>query len=142
VQSACPNERCPHYALKGMGNLVRNGHCGRAATRLLKCTTCGKVFSETRNTPFFRLRVPPGEMVHALFVLAESGSLRATAQATGYDKDTIAAWYRRARDHAEALRDYMTYHLQLSEGEIACLNAFLEGGLRAPLQRRRAEKRG
>ena len=86
----CPNEECPDYGKRGKGNIVCNRCYGKQRTQLLKCKTCGKSFSENRGTPFFNLRTPKEEMVGALKVLVERGSLRGTARATGYKKDTIA----------------------------------------------------
>ena len=75
-QFFCPNEECPDYGVRGQGNIVRNGRYGKQRTQLLKCKTCRESFSENRNTPFFGLRTPREEMVHALQELAERGSLR------------------------------------------------------------------
>ena len=49
---ACPNPDCPAYGQRGAGNLHPHGWSGRGhRIRCLRCTTCGKDFSQRANTP-------------------------------------------------------------------------------------------
>lgn len=125
-QFPCPNEGCSDYGVRDKGNIVRNGRYGKQRTQLLKCTTCGKPFSENRNTPFFNLRTPKEEVVHALQELAERGSLRGTARVTGHKKDTIALWQKQAGEHADRLREYLLYDLHLDRVQVDELYTFVK----------------
>lgn len=125
-QFFCPNEECADYGVRGKGNIVRNGRYGKQRTQLLKCNTCGKPFSENRNTPFFDLRTPKEEVVRALQTLVERGSLRGTARVTGHKKDTIAQWQKRAGEHAEVLREYLLHDLHLDRVQVDELYTFVK----------------
>lgn len=105
--------------MRGKGNTVRNGRCGKQHTQLLKCNTCGKSLSENRNTPFFNLHTPKEQVVNTLQALAdERGSLRGTARVTGHKTDTIASRQKRAGEHAEALREYLLHDLDLDRVQV------------------------
>ena len=130
-QFCCPNEECPDYGKRGKGNIICNRCYGKQRTQLLKCKTCGKSFSENRGTPFFHLRTAKEEVVDALKVLVERGSLRGTARATGHKKDTIAFWQRRAGEHADVLREYLLHELHLDRVEVDELYTFVKKRRRA-----------
>ncbi len=125
-QFCCPNEECSDYGKRGKGNIVCNRRYGKQRTQLLKCKSCSKSFSENRGTPFFNLRTPKEEVVGALKTLVERGSLRGTARATGYKKDTIASWQKRAGEHADALREYLLHELHLDRVEVDELYIFVK----------------
>jgi transposase-like protein len=116
-QVFCPNEGCSDHGKRGRGNIVRNGRYGEQRIQLFKCCTCGRCFSENRNTPFFKLRTPKETVVSTLQALAEHGSLRGAARATGHKRDTISAWKKRASQDAEAFREYLVHDLGLAQTE-------------------------
>jgi len=130
AQFSCPNEECHDHGVRGGGNIVRNRRYGKQRTQLLKCNTCGKSFSEHRDTPFFNLRTPKEKVVNALQTLAEADSLRGTAGITGHKRDTIALWQKQASEHAEALRDCMLHDLHLDREQVNALCTFVNGGKR------------
>jgi transposase-like protein len=106
----CPTPDCagPH--------VVRNGSTrGRPRDH---CRTCGAWFGATTGTPLYRLRTPPAEIGRALLVVLRRGSLRAAAEVTGHQHETIGRWLRLAAAHAEALTAALVHDLGLSEGEV------------------------
>ena len=107
----------------------------QAAHPASQCKTCGKPFSENRNTPFFNLHTPKEEVVDALKTLVERGSLRGTARITGHKKDTIASWQKRAGEHADALREYLLHDLHLGHVEVDELYTFVKKGEERPRRR-------
>lgn len=100
-QLFCPNEKCPDYRVRGKGNTVRNGRCGKQHT-------------------------PKEKVVNTLQTLAERGSLRGTARVTGHKKDTIASGQKRAGEHAEALREYPLHDLDLDRVQVDELYTFVK----------------
>jgi transposase-like protein len=117
-QLHCANEGCADHGKCGAGNIVRNGRYGEQRTQLFKCRTCGRCFSGNRNTPFFKLRTPRETVVRTLQALAEGGSVRGAARATGHKRDTIASWVKRASQDAEAFREYLLHDLRLAQAEV------------------------
>ncbi|MEM0075352.1 MAG: hypothetical protein QXV84_03280 [Conexivisphaerales archaeon] len=53
-----PNKSCSEYGVKGKGYIRLKQRYGMNNVTELICRTCGKTFSENRDTPFFKLRLP------------------------------------------------------------------------------------
>jgi transposase-like protein len=117
-QISCSNEGCLDHGKPGRGNIVRNGRYGKQRTQLFKCRTCGRCFSENRNTPFFKLRTPKETVVTTLRTLAQGSSLRGAARKSGHKRDTIASWMKRARQDAEAFRACLLHDLRLAQSQV------------------------
>ena len=90
----CWNKDCPDYGIKNQGNIVFKERYGKNHHALLKCKTCKGCFSETKGTVFFGLDTPEEEVLRAIAMLPEKGSIRGVARATGHSKDTICRWFR------------------------------------------------
>jgi hypothetical protein len=82
---------------------------------------CGRTFGATLGTPLYRLKTDPAEIIRALQVLLHRGSLRAAEEqgpkGAPHNYETIAAWIRRVREHAEAVTKLLVRDLVLSEVE-------------------------
>ena len=67
----CPNEKCKHYGLRDMGNLVKSGtytHKGSGEKKqIFKCKVCGGRFSETPSTLFAGLHYSDHQQYHLLY---------------------------------------------------------------------------
>jgi hypothetical protein len=83
----CPNFYCLHRAKPGLGNI----HVHSRKERRFRCTTCGKTFAATRNTPYYRLHT--------------SLDLVAVVAAYGLDERTVADWQQRAGRHAQRFHE-------------------------------------
>ena len=88
----CPNPDCALFGQVEARQLERHAYCGPQRTVHYLCRTCGKTFSETKGTFFYRLRTEREKILNALAIVAEQGGIRATARVTGVDKDTIQRW--------------------------------------------------
>ena len=122
----CWNEDCPDYGVKGKGNIVPKETIGKIGNVLYRCRTCGHCFSETRGTPFFAMKTPREEIVRVLALLPEKGGIRGLARATGYDKDTIQKWVKRAGEHAKAVTEYFMHDLQLTRVQVDEIWSFIK----------------
>ena len=61
---ACPNPHCSAFGPRGSDNLGPHGWSSKAhGIRCLRCTVCGKSFSERAGTPLFRSRLPEAKAV-------------------------------------------------------------------------------
>ena len=115
------------YGLVGAGNIWRHSNYGRGRDRKrFMCKACGKTFSETRGTAFYKLRTPREKILRTLAMLVERGSIRATARAMGVKQETVARWLRRAAQHAEVVSDYLIRDLHLTQCQVDELWTFVK----------------
>jgi transposase-like protein len=105
----CPNFYCLNRGVVGRGNLRVHSH----AERRFRCTTCGKTFAASRNTPFYRLHKPLQLATVVLTLLTHGCPLQAIVAAFGLDERTVAAWQLRAGQHAQRF-----HQLRVQQGQI------------------------
>ena len=135
----CPNPDCPLFGQEADSQLDRHSYYGPNRTTQYLCRACGKTFSETKGTFFYRLRTPREKVLSALAMVAEHGGIRATGRACGVDKDTIQSWVERAGRHAEEVSAYLIVECQLSEAQLDALWTFVKK--KTPTSRRRTTRR-
>lgn len=122
----CWNEDCPDYGKKGQGNIYVHDRKGGKYPAILKCRTCKKTFSERRGTFFFGLRTPKKDVLRALALLPEKGSIRAVSRITGFDKGTIVAWVKLAGKHTKQFNEFFLRGLQLTEVQVDEIWAYIK----------------
>lgn len=102
----CPNQACPDYGKlqsdQAQANLKKIGKTPRGVQRH-QCKTCGKTFTETKGTLFYRKHVSEDEILEVLALLAEGNRISTLARVKGYQEDTILRWLREAAQHAEKI---------------------------------------
>jgi hypothetical protein len=101
----CPNEGCPDYGKRGMGNITLYNRYGRDNRRLLKCRTCNFKFSERRNTFFFGLHTKESKIKEVIMYLLDGKSFREAAADAGIDKDTVLRIWKRFVAYCEESMD-------------------------------------
>jgi hypothetical protein len=69
--------------------------------RRYRCTTCGRTFAATHDTPFYRLKKPTEWVIIVWTLLGQGCPLPAIVAAFGLDERTIAAWRDRAGRHGQ-----------------------------------------
>jgi stress response protein SCP2 len=74
----------------------------------LKCTCCGRRFSERKGTIFFNKKSSPEEIVQALKATSEGTGIRATARIFKKDKDTILSWVKQAGKHTAGVENFFS----------------------------------
>jgi len=103
---ACPNPDCSCYGQRGTGNLRPHGWSGKGQRiGCLRCTTCGRDFSERANTPLFGLRTSPHTLLAIAAHLADGCGCRATARLCGVSLNTVGRFTVRFGPHAELFHD-------------------------------------
>jgi len=123
----CPNEACPDYGKLQSGqqqNLEKYGKTRKGVQRY-RCQTCGKTFTETTGTIFFRKRTPEHEILETLVLLAEGSRISSLTRAKGHKEDTILAWLREAAQHAEQLQGVLMKNFKIKRGQLDALWAFV-----------------
>ena len=103
---ACPNAECSAYGQSGGTNLRPHGWSTTdKRVRCIRCTTCGKHFSERANTAFFGLRCPEEKLTAIAEHLANGIGVRATARLCKVSLNTVLRFTQRAGKHAELFHD-------------------------------------
>jgi transposase-like protein len=61
----CPHEACPLRGQRGQHNIT----VFSLKQRRFRCSCCGHTFSQSKGTPFYRLRTPEAPVTVALTLL-------------------------------------------------------------------------
>ena len=112
---SCPNKACSEYGVKGKGNIRLKQRYGRNNVAELICRTCGKTFSENRDTPFFKLRLPYEKLYQILTSLVRCGSIRGTADTVGVNKNTVERIVKLTGAHMKEFNDFMLRNLRMTQ---------------------------
>jgi transposase-like protein len=100
----CQNRRCVAFGTRGAGNLRVRDRIGKnKQTRLLCCKTCGKRFSETKGTVFYRSHLPKQAVISILQHVQEGNGMRPTGRLAHVKEDTVIRYARLAGKHADQL---------------------------------------
>lgn len=124
----CPNEDCPDFEklqTDQQQNINKFGKTPRGVQRF-RCLTCGKTFTETTGTIFFRKRTPEHEILETLALLAEGSRISSLTRAKGFKEDTILAWLREAAQHTQQLEDILMKDFQIKRGQLDAMWAYVQ----------------
>lgn len=77
---ACVNDGCQQYAQAGHGNLSVRKTYGKDELRYLRCRSCGREFSERRNTPLWNSKISEQKALAVAEQLAEGTSFKGTSR--------------------------------------------------------------
>ena len=120
----CPHEDCQDYGKLHAGNLQKFGKTLGGVQRL-RCTTCGRTFTETTGTIFFRKRTPDDEIMETLALLAEGSRISSLSRAKEHKEDTILAWLREAAKHAEQVEDVLMVDYKVKRAQLDALWSYV-----------------
>jgi transposase-like protein len=124
----CPNAACPDYgklqANQSKANLKKIGKTPRGVQRY-QCKTCGKTFTETKGTIFYRKHADENEILEVLALLAEGNRISTLTRVKGIKEDTILSWLRDAAQHADQLDAVLMKEYQLKRAQIDGLWSFV-----------------
>lgn len=99
----CHNLDCPARGTVGQGNIrIRSQKKHR-----YDCKLCGKTFTATKDTPFYRLRTAMDLVTLVLTLLVHGCPTQAIVAAFGFDERTVADWHKRAGSHAQHLHEHI-----------------------------------
>ena len=127
VGDFCPNEVCPDYGKlqsERQDKIIKFGKT-KAGRQRYECKTCGKTFTETKGTLFYRRRTPEEEIIDTLAHIAEGNRISSLERVKGHKEDTIIDWIREAGKHAEAIEERLLADYQLTRGQIDGLWAYV-----------------
>jgi transposase-like protein len=99
----CHNLDCPTRGHIGQGNI----RIFSQKQQRYDCKVCGKTFSATTGTPFYRLRTAVDLVTLVLTLLVHGCPTQAIVKAFGVDERTVATWQQRAASHAQKLHEHI-----------------------------------
>jgi len=146
VGDFCPNETCADHG-KPQGEHQKNiVKCGKtkAGTQRYLCRTCGRTFTATKGTIFYRRRTPEDEIIETLALLAEGSRISSLSRVKGHKEDTILAWLRDAAEHAEAIEEELLARYPIERAQLDSLWAYVgnKGEKKATQRRPKAVNSG
>jgi len=127
VGDFCPNETCADYGKgqsQGQQNIIKFGQT-KAGRQRYKCNSCGKTFTETKGTLFYRRRTSEEEILETLALIAEGNRISSLVRTKGHKEDTIIDWIREAGQQAEKIEAILLADYQVSRGQIDGLWAYV-----------------
>jgi transposase-like protein len=90
-----------------------------------QCKTCGKTFTETTGTIFFRQHPQEHEILEVLALLAEGNRIGTLTRVKGIKEDTILGWLREAARHADQLDAVLMKDFRLMRAQLDGLWSFV-----------------
>src|SRR3954454_533168 len=110
----CHNADCPARGQAGLGNIRIHSR----TERRYRCTTCGRTFAETRDTPSYRLKKAHDLVTLVLTLLGHGCPVQAIVAAFGLDERTIAAWRDRAGRHGRQFHEHHVLRGRVDLGHV------------------------
>jgi transposase-like protein len=110
----CHNPECPARGKAGEGNIVIHSQ----KENRYRCKTCGKTFSATKGTPFYRLHKPVELMKLVITLLIHGCPTKAIEAAFGLDERTVASWQDQAGMHAQKLHEHLVQSQKVQLGQV------------------------
>ena len=136
----CPNGACPEYGKpqngKAQSNLKMIGHTPRGVQRY-QCKTCGKTFTETRGTIFYRKHAQAGAILEVLALLAEGTRISTLTRVKGIKEDTILRWLREAARHSDQVDAVLMKDFRIQRAQLDGLWSFVGNKGEKKLSRKR-----
>lgn len=147
VGDFCPNEACSDYGKlqkdQPKKNIEKYGKTKTGRQRY-RCKTCGRTFTETKGTIFYRRRTPEDEIIETLAFVAEGVRVSSLSRVKGHKEDTILDWLRDAAQDAEAIEEVLMAEYQLERGQLDALWSYVgnKGEKKTTPKRRKAASSG
>ncbi len=117
----CPEKSCLDYGKLQTAtekhNIIKYGRT-KAGRQRYKCKTCGHTLTERKGTIFYRKRTEEKEIIETLAWVAEGARISSLARVKGHKEDTIIAWLREAKEHAEEIEEVLLADYKLDRGQI------------------------
>ena len=123
----CPNPVCPDYeqVQESGNNIIKFGRT-RSGRQRYKCRRCGKTFTETRGTIFYRRRTDDEEILECLAMIAEGSRISGVSRIKGHKEDTVSARIRDTAEHTENVEDILLSEFRISRGRIDGLRSYMK----------------
>ena len=119
---SCLNLECPLHGKVGSGRIIRHGfyRTRSGKRRRYRCVECGKTFSSTKGTPYYRLQHRRATFDVVIALRVEGVSISGISRVEGIAWNTVARWLERAaqvcrRFNDETVTGFAVEELQADE---------------------------
>ena len=94
----CLNPACPSYGTVGSRSIIHNGfyRTRSGKRRRYRCGECGKTFSSTKGTPYYRLQHRRATFDGVIALRVEGVSISSISRTEGLAWNTVARWLEKA----------------------------------------------
>ena len=113
-EQVCHNPRCWVYGREAAGQIVIHSQ----REQRYRCKRCGKTFSTTKDTPFYRLHKPAALVVIVVTLLAFGCPVQAIVAAFGLDERTVADWQQRAGRQSQRVHQQLVQAGAVTLGQV------------------------
>ncbi|KYK34461.1 MAG: hypothetical protein AYK19_12035 [Theionarchaea archaeon DG-70-1] len=121
----CSNPICPDYGKRRVRNIVKYGHDKNGRQRF-KCTTCGSVYVETKNTIFYNRKLPEEKIILICKLLVEKNGFRAISRITGVHRDTITSIIEDIALHSREVTEFLINDVGLTKVQVDEMWSFIK----------------
>jgi hypothetical protein len=111
-QRWCHNRRCRAYGRPGEGHVVIHSQ----KERRYQCKRCGRTFTETKDSAFYRMHKPKWLVVAVMTLLSYGCPLQAIVAAFDLDERTVARWQRESGAQCRRVHEHL-----VEAGKVALL---------------------
>ena len=106
--------------------ISRNFGKTKAGCQRYQCTSCGKTFTETKGTIFYRRRTARAAIIDTLAQVAEGDRISSLSRSKGYKEDTIQDWIQAAGEHAESIEEVLFKEYSIQRGQLDGLWSYVK----------------
>jgi len=99
----CPNEECIARGEIGKGNIKVHSQ----KQKRYKCKECGKTFTESKGTVYYRMKYEEEIITKVITLIAFGCPLQAIVEAFEIDERTVSSWRERAGKHCLAVHEHL-----------------------------------
>ena len=125
----CPNEQCADYGKlqkdQESTNITKFGKT-KAGCQRYQCTSCGKTFTETKGTIFYRRRTAREAIIDTLAQVAEGDRISSLSRSKGHKVDTIQDWIQAADEHTESIEEVLLKEYSIQRGQLDGLWSYVK----------------
>ena len=108
----CHNRRCRAYGRCGEDHIVIHSQ----KERRYRCKRCGRTFTETKDTAFYRMHKPRWLVLAVMTLLSYGCPVQAIVVAFGIDERTVARWQRESGSQCRRVHEHL-----VEAGKVALL---------------------
>jgi transposase-like protein len=127
LSRACPNPDGPLSGQSGKGNIICHSFyiTTQGRRRRYRCNECGRTFSSTYGTPYYRRHKPRSTFDEVVHMRAHGIAISALARIKQMAGNTVARWLQSAATCAERFNNRMPKGLVIDELQTDEIRTFI-----------------
>lgn len=124
-KAVCQNKHCSYFLKEKDKDITKQGKNYAKHQRFL-CKHCNVVFVETKGTPLYQKKLSERKIKEICKELVHKKGVRAVAETTHVNKNTVCSLLNDLAHHALAMTNYLVHDLSLSAYEVDELLTFIK----------------